>query len=45
MILELSHVSYSVIACDRTTKDVHDCSTLNINCSSFVVAVDVYEVL
>ena len=38
-------LSYSVISCDRKTKDVHGQVQFNINnCSSFVIAIEVLNV-
>ena len=37
-------LSYSVLECDRKTKDVHGQVQFNINCSSFFIAIEVYKV-
>ena len=37
-------LSYSVIALDRKTKDVHGEVQFNINCSFFVIAIEVCKV-
>ena len=34
-------LSYSVLACDRKTKDVYGQVQFNINCNSFVIAIEV----
>ena len=37
-------LGYSVISCDRKTKDAHGQVQFNINCSSFVIAIEVLKV-
>ena len=42
--IEMLPLSYSVIACDRETKDVHGQVQSNINCSFIVIAIEVCKV-